>query len=244
MRTFKIKSNVLLKNVYKLFSKVSFFWDPGQDMSSSSFPSKNRPLIVSSPERPANQTTVFWRETDLTLVKIFQYLTWFQPIWGIPRPSETIFILETFFKTVLIWCLKNWINDISINPCISLHMTRFWLMFEITLVRCTKAMSHKMFIIFTIFIFHSIRQSSTSSHGTSNGCQIIFKRWIYAFRMDWHRTFFKEKINFWDILFTYCWSVTCIEFWIASDDIFRIHYSIFKTFISIWKTLITIESIT
>ena len=141
------------------------------------------------------------------------YLTWFQPIWGIPSPSETIVILKTFFKTVLIRCLKNWINNISIIPSISLLITRFWLMFNVTLIWCTKAMSHKMFIIFTIFIFHAIRLNGTSSHRTYVQ---VFVRWIF------------------------CWRVTCIGFWIASDDIFRTHVTIFKTFINIWEKLIKI----
>ena len=39
-------------------SKVSFFWDPSQDMSLSGFPTKNRPLIGRA-ERSANQRLIF-----------------------------------------------------------------------------------------------------------------------------------------------------------------------------------------
>ena len=49
----------LSHNSHKKSPKVSFFWDPSENMSSSSFPpNKNRPL-VGRPDRLANQKPVF-----------------------------------------------------------------------------------------------------------------------------------------------------------------------------------------
>ena len=48
-----------------LGTKVSFFWDQSQDMNSSGFPPKNRPLI-GRPDRSANQRPVFLVENHLS----------------------------------------------------------------------------------------------------------------------------------------------------------------------------------
>ena len=50
----------LLKDILHIATELysQFFWDQSQDMSSSSFPPKNRPLI-GRPDRSANQRIVF-----------------------------------------------------------------------------------------------------------------------------------------------------------------------------------------
>ena len=40
-------------------TKVSFFWDPSQDMSSSSFPTKKTALLIGRLYRSANQRPAF-----------------------------------------------------------------------------------------------------------------------------------------------------------------------------------------
>ena len=45
---------------------------------------------------------------------------------GIPSPSKTIAIMKTFFKTFLICCLKDWINNISAVPSYILAYNEVW----------------------------------------------------------------------------------------------------------------------